>query len=118
LWARGQSYEELEKNVNRLFEEGKYAEAIPVAIKVKDLVKGQFGDTTATYATSLNTLAQLYSRINSYALAEPLYKQALDIRKKYWGKTTRNMQPASTISHHFIIKPAIMRLPNLFINSL
>jgi tetratricopeptide (TPR) repeat protein len=37
---------------------------------------------------SLNNLAMLYDDMGNYTAAEPLYKEALAIKKKYWAKIT------------------------------
>jgi tetratricopeptide (TPR) repeat protein len=36
-------------------------------------------------ATSLNSLAVLYDAMGKYKVAEPLYREALEIRKKLFG---------------------------------
>jgi tetratricopeptide (TPR) repeat protein len=87
LWATGQSYEELNNKMVRLYKEEKYAEAIPIAIKIKDIAQKQFGTESGNYARALNKLALLYKNTGNYAAAEPLYKQSLAILKKISGES-------------------------------
>ena len=44
------------------------------------------GEEHPDYATSLNNLACLYNSMGEYAKAEPLYRQALEIRKRVLGE--------------------------------
>ena len=41
----------------------------------------------------VNNLAVLYSHLGDYKTAEPLFKQALAIRKEAWGRITPTMLP-------------------------
>ena len=44
------------------------------------------GENHPDYATSLNNLAVLYQARGDYAKAEPLHRQALEIRKRVLGE--------------------------------
>ena len=44
------------------------------------------GENHPDYAISLNNLARLYKAMGDYAKAEPLYRQALEIRKRVLGE--------------------------------
>ena len=44
------------------------------------------GEEHPDYATSLNNLAGLYKSMGEYAKAEPLYRQALEIRRRVLGE--------------------------------
>src|SRR6266542_2195574 len=86
LLAKGQSFEELNIKLMQLYKEGKYAEAIPIAIKAKDAAEKESGNTSNNYSQSLNNLGILYKSMGNYAAAIPLYKEALAIRKKVLGE--------------------------------
>ena len=45
------------------------------------------GENHWEYAVGLNALARLYQAQGDYARAEPLYRQALEIRKKSFGES-------------------------------
>ena len=44
------------------------------------------GENHPDYATTLNNLAELYRNMGQYEKAEPLYSQALEIRKRVLGE--------------------------------
>ena len=44
------------------------------------------GENHPDYATTLNNLADLYVNMGRYARAEPMYREALAIRKKTLGE--------------------------------
>ena len=48
--------------------------------------KKALGEGHPDYATSLNDLAVLYQEMGDYARAEPLFRQALEIREKALGR--------------------------------
>ena len=77
--------ETLDGQVVRLFQEGKYAEAEPLALQAIEVSLKKNGPDHPDTATSLNNLAELYSTQGKYDLAEPLYKRALAIREKALG---------------------------------
>jgi len=51
----------------------------------------------ADYATSLNSLAYLYDLMKDYAKAEPLYRQALELRKQALGE--KNLDYAQSLTN-------------------
>jgi CHAT domain-containing protein/Flp pilus assembly protein TadD len=75
----------LNQQVQTLFEQGKYQEAIPLAGKAVELAKRVYGPEHPNTATSLNDLATLYWAMGEYAKAEPLFQEALRIRQKVLG---------------------------------
>jgi tetratricopeptide (TPR) repeat protein len=77
---------ELNQQIEELYQQRKYKEAIPLAEKLVALTKQARGEENAETAASINLLAQLYERIGDYAKAEPLYKEALEIRQKVLGR--------------------------------
>ncbi|MBD2221138.1 CHAT domain-containing protein [Calothrix sp. FACHB-1219] len=77
--------ERLEQQGEKLKNEGKYNEAIPLWERVLIIRKKALGNEHPFVATSLNNLAFLYSSQGRYADAEHLYRQALDMRKRLLG---------------------------------
>src|SRR5215468_8115352 len=75
--------------INERFKElrlaGKYAEAIPLAMRALELTRARRGENHADTATSMVWLAQLYRDQGRYADAEPLYRRSLTIREKALG---------------------------------
>ena len=77
--------ETLNEQVIRLLDEGKYAEAEPLALQSLEVSLKKNGPDHADTATSLGNLASLYKTQGKYDLAEPLYKRALAINEKVFG---------------------------------
>jgi CHAT domain-containing protein/tetratricopeptide (TPR) repeat protein len=77
--------DELFLRVPQLYDEGRYQEAIDLAIQVRDLAR-LLGKYHPRYATSLNNLAMLYQRAGDHAAALPLFRQALEIRRAELGE--------------------------------
>ena len=67
--------DKLNTEVIRLYQAGKYAEAVPVAQQMLALYETALGPEHPDVATSLNNLALLYGSQGRYAEAEPLYKR-------------------------------------------
>jgi tetratricopeptide (TPR) repeat protein len=77
--------EALNQRVYKLFAEGKYQEAIPLAEKAVELTRRDYGPEGAGTALPLNNLGSLFNRIGAYAKAEPLLQEALRICQKVLG---------------------------------
>ncbi len=77
--------EGLNEQVVRLYQQGKYSEAIELAERVLAIRKEILEPDHPSVATSLNNLAALYRSMGRYAKAEPLYQQSLAIRKQQLG---------------------------------
>ncbi|MBE8968722.1 tetratricopeptide repeat protein [Nostocales cyanobacterium LEGE 12452] len=75
----------LEQQAEKLSNEGKYGEAIPLVERVLAIRKQTLGDEHPDVATSLNNLAFLYREQGHYKRAEPLYRQALEMYKRLLG---------------------------------
>ncbi|HEX2689744.1 MAG TPA: CHAT domain-containing tetratricopeptide repeat protein, partial [Kofleriaceae bacterium] len=71
--------------VEKLYGEGKFREAIPLAEQGLALRERARGPRHLEVAESLNNLAVLYQAQGVYAKAEPLLLRALDIREKIRG---------------------------------
>ena len=69
----------------KLYQQGRYREAIPIAEKVLTISEKVLGPEHPNTATSLNNLAELYRNMGAYDKAEPLYRRSLAIREKVLG---------------------------------
>jgi CHAT domain-containing protein/Tfp pilus assembly protein PilF len=76
---------ELQDKVSKLYEVGKYAEAIPLAQQVLAIRENALGPDHPDVADALEWLASLYDKQGRYAEAEPFYKRALAIYEKARG---------------------------------
>ncbi|MFM9965096.1 MAG: tetratricopeptide repeat protein [Planctomycetaceae bacterium] len=71
--------------VVRLYQAGKFADAVMLADRVLETTRGLLGENHSDTAASLNNLATLYVSQAQYATAEPLYQRALKINEKVLG---------------------------------
>src|SRR6266436_313591 len=85
LPAQEARWNELKVQVAQLYQQGKFAEAIPPAQELLQVAEAAFGPEHPNVAESLNNLAELNRRQGRYADAEPLYKRALAIYEKALG---------------------------------
>jgi len=76
---------ELNQEVIQLYQQGRYAEAIPYAERALALREKVLGPEHPDTATSLNNLALLYDNMGSYDKAEPLFRRSLAIHEKVLG---------------------------------
>jgi CHAT domain-containing protein/Flp pilus assembly protein TadD len=83
--AQEARWRELTAQVEQLYKQGKYSDAIPVAQEALRVAESTFGPEDPNVATSLNNLADIYRKQGRYADAEPLVKRALTIREKVLG---------------------------------
>src|SRR5688572_7252683 len=72
---------QLDEQIRKLFEEGKFAAAMAPAERALMLREKALGPGHPLVAESLNHLAALYSEQGAYTKAEPLYTRALAIRE-------------------------------------
>ncbi|MDO8724034.1 MAG: tetratricopeptide repeat protein [Syntrophales bacterium] len=80
-----QKAKELNQEVMRLYQQGRYAEAIPYAEKALTIREKALGPMHPDTATSLNNLAGLYQDMGAYDKAESLYRRSLAIKEKILG---------------------------------
>jgi tetratricopeptide (TPR) repeat protein len=85
LRAQEQRWNELNAQVGKLYQQGKYAEAIPLGQESVRVAEATFGPEHPNVATSLSNLAILNWEQGRYADAEPLYRRALAIQEKALG---------------------------------
>src|SRR5215467_6280131 len=86
--AQAQQADELEslnRQVVRLYQAGKYAEATDIAKRALAIAEKTLGPDHPTVGSTLNNLAALYREQGSYGEAEPLMKRALAIDEKALG---------------------------------
>lgn len=70
---------QLSEQVVQLSDQGKYADAIPVAQQVVSIAESTYGANDVHTGLSLNRLGMLLQDVNRYADAEPIFKRALGI---------------------------------------
>jgi tetratricopeptide (TPR) repeat protein len=80
----------LNEESNRLYREGRYAEAIPLVERALYLREKNLGPEHPDTGTSLNNLALLYDEIGAYRKAELLLQRALAIAEKIFGPDHRD----------------------------
>jgi CHAT domain-containing protein/Tfp pilus assembly protein PilF len=81
----------LNKLVEKLYSEGKFGEAGPLAERALDIREKALGPMHPDVAQSLNNLAALYRAQGAYPKAEPLLVRALDIHEKALGPMHRDV---------------------------
>ena len=74
-----QDVETIDRQVVQLEREGRYAESLPLAIKLLDRCENVMGAENPATALVLDKLARLYDAAGQYAKAEPLFQRALKI---------------------------------------
>ena len=94
--------------VNQLYQEGKYAEATPLAERYAKVIQTRHGTESTEYALALNNLALLLQSMNRPADAELLYRRALTIDERSSGPEHTNV--AVTLSNLALLLHAGSRL--------
>ena len=82
---KGTRWNALMQQAVQLYQEGRYAEAVPTARKGLELAEAAFGPDRPDVATSLNNLAALHKLQGQLAQAEPLYERSLAILEEALG---------------------------------
>lgn len=78
--------EQLNQQVDDLFQQGEYERAIDVAERAIELTRQHMSEEDPLFAAGLNDLARLYDEVGNYAAAMRLYRQSLQIRRKALGE--------------------------------
>lgn len=73
------------KQVVELRQQGRFAEALPLASRLAEIVKLLAGESHPAYATSLNDLGEIHRSLGQYAEAEPFYRKCLAIYESTLG---------------------------------
>ena len=76
---------ELNSRATELYQQGKYAECVPVVTEALKIAEATFGPDDARIGTSLYNLARTDDSLGRYGEAEPLYQRALRIDEKTLG---------------------------------
>ncbi len=84
----------LNRQLVALYQSRNFSDAMKLAQQALEIRKNILGEEHPDYATSLNNLAGLYKSTGDYAQAEPLYRQALAIGKRFSAKSTRTTPAA------------------------
>jgi CHAT domain-containing protein/tetratricopeptide (TPR) repeat protein len=87
-WAQPDALEESQRLISesvRLFREGKYREAVPMAERAVTLREKLLGPDHPLVANSLNNLAKLYEELGDAERAVPLYDRAIKSYEKTLG---------------------------------
>jgi CHAT domain-containing protein len=75
----------LDQQVEQLWSQGRYSDAIPLAQRLLSIHETTLGPDHRHIATALYNLAELYRIRERYADAEPLFKRSLVIKEKTFG---------------------------------
>lgn len=84
--AQEPTWTELNSRVVRLYQEGRFSEAIPMAQGALETARSLYGMDHPYVATSLNNLGALYHSTGRHSEAESLYRQALRIDHQLFGE--------------------------------
>lgn len=85
-FAKGQTIDELDKELGVLFQKRDFKKAITVAQKLIELTQKEVGENHPDYASSLSNLGVAYAGDFQFDLAEALYIRASAIRKNTLGE--------------------------------
>jgi len=77
--------EELDATRLRFLEQERYRESLAAAREAFEIRKRVLGEEHPDTAASLNYVGLLYSKLNDFAKAEPVYRQVFDMRRKILG---------------------------------
>jgi tetratricopeptide (TPR) repeat protein len=78
---------------NALWRSGKYDEALPLAVKARDIRQKEMGVESADYAQALFVVANITGDMGDFTTAAETYKKAIAIREKVVGKDHISMTP-------------------------
>jgi tetratricopeptide (TPR) repeat protein len=75
----------LNQETLEFFNHGAYVQAMECATRAWDMASNSLGEENAEFAISLNNLALLYRALGDYAKAEPLFRQGIEITRRFRG---------------------------------
>lgn len=103
--AQQLDWKELNRQASQLLEQGRYADAVPLAQQAAKVAVESFGSQSKESATTFHTLAVLYDHEGNYAEAESQAKQALAIDQSMGApgeiNTARDLDDLSNICDHW-----------------
>jgi CHAT domain-containing protein/Tfp pilus assembly protein PilF len=85
LAAQQERWQQLSEQVEQLYAQGRYAEAVPLAQEALRMAEATFGSNDPNVALSLLSLGTLYKQEANYAQAESLDRRALSIYENALG---------------------------------
>ena len=91
--AQADKWDKLNDEFITLFRQGQYDRAFVVATEALKVAEQSMGSNHPIVATSLENLGRIYETQGRPAQAEPLYKRALAIRGRLWGRITSMWPP-------------------------
>lgn len=83
--AQSDALNALHQRQNKLFDQGKYREALPVGQQSLRMAEEEFGADDKRLAPYANRLGRIYSVLGRRRAAEPLYRRALNITEAATG---------------------------------
>jgi tetratricopeptide (TPR) repeat protein len=84
-------WQQLNAQSTQLYQQGRYADALPIAIEAVKAAEEAFGPDSAWVAADLNNLAQIYNSQGRYTEAEPPFQRALQVQEKVAGPDDRTV---------------------------
>ncbi len=105
---------QLNRQVIKLYNEGKYKEAIPLAKRVLAIREKILGKDHSSVATSLNNLALLYDSKGEYSLVESLYQRAIAIDENALGKDHPFTNSLNNLAAFYVAQGKYMQAEPLF----
>jgi TonB family protein len=82
---------QLNASVVKLYREGKFKEALPLAKRVLEITQKTFGAEHQSTLAAITNLAEMHFALKEYKEAEPLYQRSLIIAEKAFGTDHREL---------------------------
>lgn len=89
--AQESRWSDLNTRAAELFQQGKYAECLPLLTEALKVAEASFAPDDARIATAAYNLARTYDGLGKASKAEPLYHRALSIQEKALGPEHANL---------------------------
>jgi CHAT domain-containing protein len=94
------SWAELNNQVSELLRQGKYKEALPVAMDALQVAKGTYSPDHPNLATALDAAGAVFYHLGNYKNSEELYKLALEVQQNALRSGHRDSEGfATTLSN-------------------
>lgn len=90
-FAQQPPWQELNVRSTQLYQQGRYAEALPIAIEALKAAEAAFGPDGAWVAADLSNLGLIYNGQGRYSEAEPVFQRALQVQEKVGGPEDRTV---------------------------
>src|SRR5436190_429122 len=78
--------DQLKEQVSRLYQEGRFEQAIPLQRRVVEVIRVALGEAHPDFGNSLSSLAVFYQAMGDHAAAWPLARQALEVHRAALGE--------------------------------